>query len=75
MPVTYSFDALINNVIAVVVFAVLGMLLFIGGIILFDKLTPGNFWKELLEEHNTALAILVGSVAIGLAIVIAAAIQ
>jgi uncharacterized membrane protein YjfL (UPF0719 family) len=70
-------DALTNltgNFIAAVVFALLGVLLFVLGFIVFDKITPGSLWKELLEEHNTALAILMGCVAIALAIIIAAAI-
>ena len=70
-------DALTNltgNFIAAVVFALLGVLLFVLGFILFDRITPGSLWKELLEEHNTALAVLMGCVAIALAIIIAAAI-
>lgn len=70
-------DALTNltgNFIAAVVFALLGVLLFVLGFIVFDKVTPGSLWKELLEEHNTALAIVMGCVAIALAIIIAAAI-
>jgi uncharacterized membrane protein YjfL (UPF0719 family) len=70
-------DALTNltgNFIAAVVFALLGVLLFVLGFIVFDKITPGSLWTELLEEHNTALAILMGCVAIALAIIIAAAI-
>jgi uncharacterized membrane protein YjfL (UPF0719 family) len=70
-------DALTNltgNFIAAVVFALLGVLLFVLGFIVFDKITPGSLWKELLEEHNTALAILMGCEAIALAIIIAAAI-
>jgi uncharacterized membrane protein YjfL (UPF0719 family) len=42
---------------------------------LFDRLTPGSLWKELIEDQNTALGVLMGCVAIALAIVIAAAIH
>ena len=38
-------------------------------------LTPNDFWVEILEEHNTALAIVVGAVSIGLSIIIAAAVR
>jgi len=54
----------------------------IGGIIVFaasfwaiDKMTPGSLWKELVDEHNTAVAVLFGCWAVGLAIIIAAAIH
>ena len=41
---------------------------------LINRLTPGTLWRELIEEHNTALAIVVGAMAIGISIIIAAAI-
>jgi putative membrane protein len=63
------------NVLAGVVFTVLGIVLFIGAFMLFDRLTPGSLWKELIEDQNTALGVLMGCVAIALAIVIAAAIH
>jgi putative membrane protein len=63
------------NVIAGIVFTLLGIVLFIGAFMLFDKLTPGSLWKELIEDQNTALGVLMGCVAIALAIVIAAAIH
>jgi len=63
------------NVIAGVVFTLLGIVLFIGAFMLFDRLTPGSLWKELIEDQNTALGVLMGCVAIALAIVIAAAIH
>ena len=62
------------NLFAAAVFAVLGIVLFIAAFFLFDRLTPGLLWKEVIEEHNTALAILIGGVAIGLSIIISAAI-
>jgi uncharacterized membrane protein YjfL (UPF0719 family) len=58
-----------------IVYSLLGMGVFFGGFFLFDRFTPGNFWKEILEEHNTALAVIVGAVAIGISLIIAAAVQ
>ena len=71
-------DALRNlaaNVLAGGVFTILGLVLFASGFMLFDRLTPGTLWKELIEDQNTALGILMGCVAIALAIIIAAAIH
>lgn len=56
-------------------FTAFGLILFAISYIAFEKLTPGNFWKEILEEHNTALAIMVGAVTIGLAMIISAAVH
>ncbi|HYM25747.1 MAG TPA: DUF350 domain-containing protein [Vicinamibacterales bacterium] len=69
------FDNLGSNFVAAVVFALLGVVLFVVGFIIFDKLTPGSLWKELLEDQNTALGNLMAGVAIALAIIIAAAIH
>jgi putative membrane protein len=69
------FDNLGANFVAAVVFALLGVLLFVIGFIIFDRLTPGNLWKELLEDQNTALGNLMAGVAIAIAIIIAAAIH
>ena len=66
---------LASNVVAGIVFTVLGLVLFIGAFFLFDRITPGVLWKELIEDQNTALGVLMGCVAIALAIIIAAAIH
>ena len=63
------------NLILATLFSFLGLACFGIGFFLFDRLTPFKLWKELLEEHNIALAIVVGSVALGLCIIIAAAIH
>jgi uncharacterized membrane protein YjfL (UPF0719 family) len=57
------------------VYAVLGILIFIGTFALVDKLTPYALWKEIVEEKNIALAILVGAMSIGMCIIIAFAIR
>jgi uncharacterized membrane protein YjfL (UPF0719 family) len=52
-----------------------GLLLFWLGMAVLDKLTPFSIRKEIEEDHNTALAVLVGSGLIGLALILAAAIK
>ncbi len=58
-----------------VIYAVLGIVIFIGTFALVDKLTPYALWKEIVEDKNTALAILIGAMSLGLCIIIAAAIH
>jgi uncharacterized membrane protein YjfL (UPF0719 family) len=60
---------------AAVIFALLGVVLFLVAFLLFDKMTPGSVWKELLEDQNVALGNLLAGIAIALAIIIAAAIH
>jgi putative membrane protein len=67
-------DTLGSNVIAAVIFAVLGITVFLVAFVVVDRLTPYTLWKEIIEEHNTALAILIGSIALGMSIIVAAAI-
>ena len=66
---------LVTNMLAAALFALLGIVIFVVAFIVIDRLTPGSLWKELIEEHNTALAVLSGAFAIGLAIIIAAAVH
>jgi uncharacterized membrane protein YjfL (UPF0719 family) len=69
------FDNLGANFVAALVFALMGIVLFVLAFVIIDKLTPGSLWKELLEDQNTALGNLMAGVAIALAIIIAAAIH
>ena len=64
-----------SSFVAALVFASLGVVLFCIAFMVFDKLTPGSIWKELLEDQNVALGNLMGGIAIALAIIIAAAIH
>jgi uncharacterized membrane protein YjfL (UPF0719 family) len=66
---------LLPNVIAAVVFAVLGIVILFGSFVMLDRLTPYTLWKEIIDEHNTALAVLLGAFALGIAIIVAAAIH
>jgi uncharacterized membrane protein YjfL (UPF0719 family) len=58
-----------------VCFAALGIILFVVAFALIDKLTPYQLWKEIVEEKNSALAILIGCMSIGMCIIIAAAVH
>ena len=58
-----------------VIYAVLGILIFIVGFIIVDKLTPYDLWKQLIEEKNVAFAIVVGCATLGTCVIIAAAIH
>jgi putative membrane protein len=66
---------LLSNVVAAVVFALIGIVILIGSFVAIDRLTPYTLWKELIDDQNTALAILVGALALGISIIVAAAIH
>jgi putative membrane protein len=65
---------LLPHLAAALIYALLGIVIFVVAFIMLDRLTPGSLWKEIMEEHNTALAVLAGAFAIGISIIIAAAI-
>jgi putative membrane protein len=58
-----------------IIFSGLGLVIFIIAFVVMDKLTPFSLWKEIIDEHNTALAILVGAMSIGICMIIAAAVH
>ena len=68
-------DTLVANVIAATVFAFLGIIVLLVSFLILDKLTPYSLWKEIIDDQNTALAILMGAVVLGLSIIVAAAIH
>lgn len=68
-------DVLWQNVQSAAVFAFLGVALFISAFLILDLLTPGKLWHEISEKRNSAAAILMGSVAIALGVIVAAAIH
>lgn len=67
-------DDLLSNLGAAAVYALLGIVLFALAFFAIERMTPGTLWRELIDEHNTALANVVGAMAIGVSIIIAAAI-
>jgi putative membrane protein len=64
-----------NTVAASVLYAFIGIIVFALSFVVVDKLTPYDLWKELVEKKNTALAIVVGMIALGICIIVAAAIH
>ena len=63
------------QMVAALVYAVIGLAIFGVAFVVVDRLTPYSLWKELIDEQNTALAIVVGAVAIGISIIVASAIR
>ena len=64
-----------QNVLNSGAFALIGVVMFILAFVIIDVLTPGRLWDEIAEKRNTAAAILMGSVAIALGMIVAAAIH
>ena len=67
----FHWEAFLNAFI----YAILGIVLFVGSFAILDKISPYDLWAEINEKNNTALAILVGLMSLGMCIIIAAAIH
>jgi len=58
-----------------VVYSLLGFVLFIIAFVLMEKLTPFSIRKEIEEDQNVALAVIMAGITIGMAIIVSAAIR
>jgi putative membrane protein len=68
---SFNWGAFVNSL----VYTILGVVVFWLAFVVVDKITPYDLWKELMEEKNVALAIVVGAMCLGIAIIVAAAIH
>ena len=68
-------ENLTANLLSALVFAFLGLAVLLIAFVVVDRMTPYALWKEIIEKHNMALAILVGALGLGISIIIAAAIH
>jgi len=66
-----KFSALVSSLL----YSFLGVFIFWICFLVIDRLTPYHLWKEIIEEKNIALAVVVGGIAIGICIIVAAAIH
>ena len=57
------------------IYAMLGIVIFALSFMIWDKITPYDLWKEIIEGKNMALAIMVGFMSLGICIIIAAAVH
>ncbi len=64
-----------EGLLLAVAYGGVGMALFVGAIALMGKMTKFSVEKEIVEDQNTALGIVMGSFLIGMAIIVAAAIK
>jgi len=68
-------EAVIRHMEAAAIFSVIGLLVFGLAFFAMAKLSPFSIRKEIEHDQNTALAVLMGSVILGVAHIIASAIS
>ena len=68
-------ESLLPIVVSTLVFVIIGLIVFALAFIIIAKATPFSVRKELEEDQNIALAVVIASVILGSALIIAAAIH
>ena len=63
-----------EHIVSSLVYSGIGMVMFIIAFFLIVKIAPFSVQKEIEEDQNISLGIIIGSVMLGLSIIIAAAI-
>ena len=56
-------------------FALMGVAVFWICFLIIDKLTPYDLWKQIIEEKNVALAIVVGAMCIAIGLIVSASVH
>jgi uncharacterized membrane protein YjfL (UPF0719 family) len=72
-PASWHAQSLAGAVLNMVIFAVIGIVVALVGYKVFDKCTPGDLTKEIIENKNVAAAIIGAAVILGVCIIVAAA--
>lgn len=70
----FDFDDL-HELLITVIYSCFGMLIFTFFVWVLVKILPFSVMKEIEEDQNVALAVLIGSALLGLAMIIASALH
>ncbi len=68
-------DKLLPVLATTVIFVLMGLLVFGIAFFIVVKVSPFSVKKEIEEDQNVALAVIIGAIIIGVALIILAAIQ
>lgn len=68
-------DELLPVLVTTVIFVAIGLIVFLIAFLIVVLVAPFSVKKEIEEDHNTSLAIIIGAMIIGIALIIAAAIH
>jgi uncharacterized membrane protein YjfL (UPF0719 family) len=70
-----EFDKLLPVLATTVIFVLIGLVVFAIAFLIVVLVSPFSVKKEIEEDQNTALAVIIGAMIIGIAMIIGAAIQ
>ena len=73
--VVVPINQLVDLIVETLAFTLVGLILFAVAFWIIVKVSPFSIRKELEDDQNTALGIVIGSVIIGIALIVAAAVH
>jgi len=70
-----SFEKLGEALVASAAFSAVGLIVFAIAFLVMSKLSPFSLRKEIEQDQNTALAIIMAAVIIGISLIVSAAVS
>jgi uncharacterized membrane protein YjfL (UPF0719 family) len=64
-----------HHIVAALVYSALGIAILSASFVVFDWITPGKMWHEIVVEKNLPLAITLAAMTIAVGVIIASAIH
>jgi putative membrane protein len=68
-------QVLLRGIVASLVYAVIGLVMFAVAFFVITRVVPFSVRKEIEDDQNTALGIVIASVIVGIAMILSAAIR
>lgn len=65
----------LKAICASLIYSILGIIILTFSFYIIEKITPENMWKEIVQNRNTAVAIMAAAYILAIAIIIASAIH
>lgn len=65
----------VESILGALVYSLIGIVLFAVAFMVIVKLAPFSVRKEIEDDQNTSLGIIIGAVIIGISLIISAAVQ
>ena len=66
---------LLRGIVAALIYTTVGLVMFAIAFWIINKAVPFSIRKEIEDDQNTALGIVIGSVIIGIALIVSAAVH
>jgi uncharacterized membrane protein YjfL (UPF0719 family) len=65
----------VGSILGALIYSLIGIVLFAIAFLVIVKIAPFSIRKEIEEDQNTSLGIIIGAVILGISMIISAAVQ